>query len=65
MSESGTAATPDEDPLGPVVESFLERFRRGERPALSALVERHPELAGQIRDLIPRIHRPRGWVITS
>ncbi len=51
----GKPASPFDDPLGPVVESFLERFRRGERPALTALMERHPELAGQIRDLIPAL----------
>ncbi len=55
MNESGRVATPDDDPLGLVVESFLERFRRGERPALTALVERHPELAVQIRELIPAL----------
>ncbi len=55
MNESDSVARPDDDPLGPVVESFLERFRRGERPALTALVERHPELAEQIRELIPAL----------
>ncbi len=29
----GSMTPPDDDPLGPVVESFLDRFRRGERPA--------------------------------
>jgi len=51
----GSIATPDDDPLGPVVESFLDRLRRGERPALTELMARHPELAGQIRELIPAL----------
>jgi serine/threonine protein kinase/WD40 repeat protein/tetratricopeptide (TPR) repeat protein len=46
----------DDDPeLGPVVESFLERLRRGERPSLTDLVLRHPDLADQLRELIPAL----------
>jgi hypothetical protein len=51
----GSVNSPDDDPLGPVVESFLDRFRRGERPALTDLIARHPDLAGQIRELIPAL----------
>ena len=51
----GSTVSPDDDPLGPVVESFLTRFRRGERPALTELIARHPELAGRIRELIPAL----------
>ena len=40
--ESMTA--PDDDQLGAVVESFLDRFRRGERPSLTELMAQHPEL---------------------
>jgi eukaryotic-like serine/threonine-protein kinase len=50
-----STSTPDDDPLGPVVESFLARFRRGERPALTDLIARHPEMAGRIRELIPAL----------
>ncbi len=52
---SESLAPPDDDPLGPVVESFLDRFRRGERPALTELMARHPEMAGRIRELIPAL----------
>jgi serine/threonine protein kinase/WD40 repeat protein/tetratricopeptide (TPR) repeat protein len=45
----------DDELLGPVVEKFLERFRRGERPALTELVAVHPELASKIRELIPAL----------
>lgn len=51
---SPTMPAPD-DPLGAVVESFLDRFRRGERPALTDLVARHPDLASRIRELIPAL----------
>jgi WD40 repeat protein/serine/threonine protein kinase len=46
-----------------VADSFLARFRRGERPSLDEYAARHPDLADQIRELIPLIiemegHRP-------
>ena len=44
-----------DDPLGPIVESFLARFRRGERPSLAEYEARHPDLADQIRDLLPAL----------
>ena len=36
-----------------LAEEFLERYRKGERPALKEYVDRHPELAGEIRDVFP------------
>jgi serine/threonine protein kinase/WD40 repeat protein/tetratricopeptide (TPR) repeat protein len=36
-------------------EEFIERHRRGERPALSEYADRHPELAADIRDLFPAL----------
>jgi eukaryotic-like serine/threonine-protein kinase len=51
----GSMSGPDDDSMGPVVESFLNRFRRGERPALTDLIARHPELAGQVGELIPTL----------
>ena len=47
--------TSDSDPLGPLAESFLDRLRRGEHPALSEFTDRHPELAERIRDLFPAL----------
>jgi WD40 repeat protein/serine/threonine protein kinase len=46
-----------------VAESFLARFRRGERPSLSEYTARYPDLAGQIGELFPLLvemegHRP-------
>ena len=51
--ESMTA--PDDDQLGAVVESFLDQFRRGERPALVELMARHPELASPNGELFPAL----------
>src|SRR5262249_34707921 len=48
-SASGT------DPLGQLADEFLERYRRGERPALTASTAGHPELAEQIRELFPAL----------
>src|SRR5687767_12922964 len=36
-----------------LAEEFLERYRNGERPALKEYIERHPELASEIRDVFP------------
>jgi serine/threonine protein kinase len=36
-----------------LAEEFVERHRRGERPALSEYTDRHPDLAAEIRDLFP------------
>lgn len=43
------------DPVEVLADSFLERYRRGERPSLSEYVRRHPELAEQIRELFPAL----------
>ena len=53
MSE-GSAPTPDEI-LGPILESFVSRFRDGERPSLTDLIARYPELAEPIRELVPAL----------
>src|SRR5262245_218366 len=48
------------DPSSPslldrLVESFLDRRRRGERPSIEEYLERYPELAEQIRDVFPAL----------
>ena len=45
----------DRDPFEVVAESFLARFRSGERPGIEEYVGRHPELAEQIRELFPAL----------
>ncbi len=41
------------DPIGPLAEEFVARYRRGERPGLSEYTERHPDLAERIREVFP------------
>src|SRR5947209_4004020 len=41
------------NPLDELAEEFVERYRRGERPPLTEYIQRHPELAAEIRDLFP------------
>ena len=36
-----------------LAEEFLERYRRGERPPLKEYIDRHPELADEIREVFP------------
>src|SRR5690349_9554418 len=48
-------ASLDDDPLDALAEEFVERYRRGERPALSEYTARQPELAEGIRDLFPAL----------
>jgi serine/threonine protein kinase/WD40 repeat protein/Tfp pilus assembly protein PilF len=43
------------DPLDAVVESFLQRYRRGEHPTVTKYVERYPELAERIRETFPAL----------
>jgi serine/threonine protein kinase/WD40 repeat protein len=38
-----------------VAESFLERIRRGERPSLAEYTARYPEMASEIRELLPML----------
>jgi eukaryotic-like serine/threonine-protein kinase len=51
MSTSSDARNPVEL----LAEDFLDRKRRGEHPTLREYVERHPELADEIRDLFPAL----------
>jgi WD40 repeat protein len=47
--------TVDRDPFEIVAESFLARFRAGERPSITEYAALHPELADQIRELLPAL----------
>jgi WD40 repeat protein/serine/threonine protein kinase/tetratricopeptide (TPR) repeat protein len=48
-------ASSDRNPVEALAEDFLERFRRGERPALSEYTTRYPALAAEIRELFPAL----------
>jgi serine/threonine protein kinase/WD40 repeat protein len=54
---------PERDPFEKLADSFLARYRAGERPSVQEYAERYPELAEQIRALLPALvlmeeHRP-------
>src|SRR3954471_14030030 len=36
-----------------LAEEFLDRYRQGQRPSLREYVDRHPELAEEIREVFP------------
>jgi serine/threonine protein kinase/Flp pilus assembly protein TadD len=42
-------------PIDALAEEFVARYRKGERPALTEYVSRHPELADEIRELFPAL----------
>src|SRR6516165_1867255 len=48
-------STADRDPIEVLADSFLARFRRGERPSVEDYAAQHPELADEIRDLLPAL----------
>jgi hypothetical protein len=45
----------DFDPIDEVAQSFVDRYRRGERPPLAEYIERFPHLADRIRKLFPAL----------
>src|SRR5262245_47194722 len=50
--------SPSSDSRNPVevlAEEFLERQRQGEKPTLREYLDRHPDLADEIRDLFPAL----------
>jgi serine/threonine protein kinase/WD40 repeat protein/tetratricopeptide (TPR) repeat protein len=45
----------ERNPVEELAEEFVQRYRRGERPALSEYTNRYPALADEIRDLFPAL----------
>jgi serine/threonine protein kinase len=43
------------NPVDELAEEFVERYRRGERPAISEYTQRHPELAEEIHEVFPAL----------
>src|SRR5437667_12759447 len=50
MSESSSS---ERNPVEELAEEFLQRCRRGERPALTEYTNRYPQWADKIRSLFP------------
>jgi serine/threonine protein kinase/WD40 repeat protein len=48
-------STPDRNPFELLAEEFADRLRRGEHPSLTEYVERYPEHADDIRELMPAL----------
>jgi eukaryotic-like serine/threonine-protein kinase len=48
-----TAPPPGRDPLEELAEEFVARHRKGERPPLSELADRSPDLADRTRQVFP------------
>src|SRR5207253_6216183 len=55
MSQPDPTSSIERNPVEMLAEEFVERQRRGERPALSEYTRRYPELAEEIRDLFPAL----------
>jgi eukaryotic-like serine/threonine-protein kinase len=49
------SSSAERNPVEVLAEEFAERFRRGERPALTEYAERYPDLAAEIRELFPAL----------
>ena len=45
----------DRDPLDLLAEEFADRYRRGETPSITEYATRHPELADDLRELLPAV----------
>jgi serine/threonine protein kinase/WD40 repeat protein len=43
------------NPVEELAESFLRRYRQGDRPSIAEYADKHPELAEQIRELFPAL----------
>jgi serine/threonine protein kinase/WD40 repeat protein len=50
-----SSSSADRNPVERLAEEFVERHRRGERPALSEYIARYPQHAEEIRDLFPAL----------
>lgn len=43
------------DHLGSIADSFIQRYRRGERPSITEYAEQYPDLAEEIQDVLPTL----------
>jgi WD40 repeat protein/serine/threonine protein kinase len=50
-----TDRSAERNPIDELAEEFAERFRRGERPALTEYIRKYPDLADEIREVFPAL----------
>ena len=43
------------DPLGQIADEFTQRLNRGEHPSIEEYANRHPEIAGLLREVLPAL----------
>src|SRR5205814_8103779 len=43
------------DPFGQIADEFVEAFRQGKRPSVEEFARRYPELADEIREMLPAL----------
>src|SRR5262245_3350757 len=55
-----SASSSERDPVARLADEFLERLRRGERPALAEYTRRYPEWAERIRKVFPALMLTEG-----
>jgi serine/threonine protein kinase/WD40 repeat protein len=53
MSPDSPGSSSAADPLGPIIESFLARLRRGQHPSIKDYATRYPEHAPRILRILP------------
>ena len=54
----GASASPsssDRDPIERLADSFIARFRAGERPSIDEYALKYPDLAAEVRELLPAL----------
>ena len=52
---SASPSSSDRDPIERLADSFIARFRAGERPSIEEYAIKYPELADEIRELLPAL----------
>jgi serine/threonine protein kinase len=51
----------ERDPIDVVAEDFAQRCRQGEEPSVSLYVQQYPQLAEQLRTLLPPVAKMEQW----
>jgi serine/threonine protein kinase/tetratricopeptide (TPR) repeat protein len=54
-ASASSSSSSDRDPIERLADSFIARFRAGERPRIDEYALAYPELAEEIRDLLPAL----------